>query len=58
MKTIESELKIKVIIIISIFLFGFGIFKLLQEQNIFDNTLGKIATTYHNTASEKNNYVW
>lgn len=40
----------KIVIIISVFLFGLSIFKLLQNETIFNKTLGKIAITYLNTS--------
>lgn len=40
----------KIIIALTVFLLGFSIFKLLQNETIFNKTLGKIAITYLNTS--------
>jgi hypothetical protein len=40
----------KIIIAVSVFLLGLVIFKLLQNQTIFNKTLGKFAITYMNTS--------
>lgn len=45
----------KIIIIISVFLLAITIFKLLQDETIFKNTLGKIAITYRNTSDPDEN---
>ena len=44
----RSEFNIKIVIIISTFLLGLIIFKSLQNDYIFKNTLGRIAFTYEN----------
>ena len=49
----RSEFNIKIVIIISTFLLGLIIFKSLQNDYIFKNTLGRIAFTYENI-SKKN----
>jgi hypothetical protein len=49
----RNVFSIKIIIIISVFLFGLTIFKLLQNETIFKNTLGRIAITYSNTENDK-----
>jgi len=47
----RSELFIKFAIIIIVFLLGLVVFKVLQNDYIFNNTLGRIAITYYNTSS-------
>jgi len=42
--------RLKIVIIVSVFLLGLIIFKSLQNDSIFQNTLGKIAITYFNNA--------
>jgi hypothetical protein len=44
----RSEFNIKIVIIVSVFLLGLIIFKGLQNDYIFKNTLGRIAFTYEN----------
>ena len=46
---------IKIIIAASVFILGITIFKLLQNEKIFNSTLGRIAITYSNN-SVSNNY--
>lgn len=45
----------KIIIVISVFLLALTIFKLLQNETIFKNTLGKIAITYLNSSDPDEN---
>ena len=42
----KSIFSLKIVIIISVFLLGLIIFKCLQNEKIFNSTLGKIAITY------------
>ena len=44
----KSELKIKIIIGIAVFIMSLIIFKCLQNEYIFNHTLGRIAITYEN----------
>lgn len=46
----RSVFQIKIIIIISVFVLGLIIFKGLQNESIFNATLGKIAITYQNNS--------
>lgn len=46
----RSEFYAKITIIVSVFLLGLIIFKGLQNEYIFKNTLGQIASTYENRA--------
>lgn len=46
--------RLKIVIIVSVFLLGLIIFKSLQNDSIFQNTLGKIAITYFNNAKTDN----
>lgn len=47
----RNIVSLKTTILISVFLFGLTIFKLLQNEQIFNKTLGKIATTYSNNST-------
>ena len=46
----KTELYTRIVIVVSVFFFGVIIFNLLQDQEIFKKTLGKIAITYMNTS--------
>ncbi len=51
----KPEFYIRIIIIAAVFLLGLAIFKSLQQEAVFKNTLGRIAFTYENI-SETGNY--
>lgn len=49
--------QIKIVIVISVFLLGLIIFKGLQNETIFNHTLGRIASTYHNNSKAGNDFT-
>jgi len=51
----RTYLSSKIIITVAVFLLSITIFKLLQNETIFRNTLGKIAITYMNTSDPGEN---
>jgi hypothetical protein len=51
----RRELLLKISIIISVFLLELVVFKLLQNNYIYSNTLGRIAITYLNTSNSESN---
>jgi hypothetical protein len=51
----RREISIKILILISVFIFGLVVFKLLQNDLIFRNTLGRIAITYYNASDANSN---
>ena len=53
----KTVFQIKIVIIISVFLLGLVIFISLQNETIFRNTLGRIATTYSNNSTTRGQYT-